>query len=94
MLAGAIGGVPEATSDETFLVQPGTPAVDWLARIEATLANRAERSAVVGEFAAKFTSAVSAGRLVQLAELAADHPNRGEPLKPPRGDDYLSVWQK
>ncbi len=54
------------------------------------LANRAERSAIAADFAAKFTSAVSAARLVQLAELAADRPNRGEPLRPsPEAEDYL-----
>jgi glycosyltransferase involved in cell wall biosynthesis len=92
VLAGAIGGVPEATSDATFLVQPGTPAAEWLARIEATLDHRAERSAVVGAFAANFTSARSAQRLIDLATLAAERPNRAEPLRPPRADDYLSRW--
>ena len=58
------------------------------------LANRAERSAIAGGFAAKFTSAVSAGGWFDLAELAADRPNRGEPLKPSKADDYLAVWQK
>jgi glycosyltransferase involved in cell wall biosynthesis len=94
VLAGAIGGVPEATPDARSLVDPGTPATDWLDRIEATRAARAERSAIAAGFAAKFTSAVSAARLVQLAELAADRPNRNEPLKPSEADDYLSVWRK
>src|SRR3984957_4172121 len=97
VLAGAIGGVPEATPDDRSLVESGTPATDWLDRIEATLANRAERSAIAGGFAAKFTSAVSAARLVQLAELAADRPGHhdpGWPLKPPTTEDYLSAWRK
>ncbi|HEX4089457.1 MAG TPA: glycosyltransferase family 4 protein [Trebonia sp.] len=94
VLAGAIGGVPEATPDGRSLVESNTPAAEWLARIEAVLANQAERSAIAGGFAAKFTSAVSAARLVELAELAAGRPNRGEPLKPSRADDYLAVWQR
>jgi len=57
------------------------------------LANRAERSATAGAFAAKFTSAVSARRLVELAELAADRPDRGVPLKPSRDDPYLAGWR-
>lgn len=92
VLAGAIGGVPEATPDERSLVKPGTPAADWLARIEATLDGWAERSAVAGDFAANFTSAVSAQRLLDLASLAADRPNRSAPLKPLLADDYLSQW--
>jgi glycosyltransferase involved in cell wall biosynthesis len=94
VLAGAIGGVPEATPDSRSLVQSNTPAAEWLARIDAVLANHAERSATAGGFAAKFTSAVSARRLVELAELAADRPNQGEPLKPSRADEYLAGWQK
>jgi glycosyltransferase involved in cell wall biosynthesis len=93
VLAGAIGGVPEATPDDRSLVQPNTPAEEWLARIEAVLASRAERSATAGGFAAKFTSAVSARRLVELAGLAADRPDRGEPLKPAKADEYLVGWQ-
>ena len=58
------------------------------------LATRAERSATAGGFAARFTSAVSARRLVDLAEVAADRPNRGEPLRPSTADDYLARWQK
>jgi len=58
------------------------------------LASRAERSAIAGGFAARFSSAVSAGRLVELAGLAADRPNRGEPLKPSMADDYLAVWRR
>jgi glycosyltransferase involved in cell wall biosynthesis len=30
VLAGAIGGVPEATPDDRSLVQPSTPAEEWL----------------------------------------------------------------
>ena len=82
VLAGAIGGVPEATPDDRSLVESNTPAAQWLARIEEVLANRTERSATAGGFAAKFTSAVSARRLVDLAGLAADRPDRGAPLKP------------
>ena len=40
VLAGAIGGVPEATPDNRSLVESNTPAAEWLARIEAVLANR------------------------------------------------------
>src|ERR1700722_10014572 len=94
VLAGAIGGVPEATPDNRSLVESNTPAAKWLARIEAVLANRTERSAIAGGFAAKFTSAVSAGRLVELAELAADRPSRNEPLKPGEAGDYLAVWRR
>jgi glycosyltransferase involved in cell wall biosynthesis len=94
VLAGAIGGVPEATPDSRSLVESNTPGAEWLARIEAVLAHRAERSATAGGFAAKFTSAVSARRLVDLAELAADRPNRSEPLKPAKADDYLAVWRR
>jgi glycosyltransferase involved in cell wall biosynthesis len=43
VLASAIGGVPEATPDDRFLVAPGTAAIEWLARIDEVLANRAER---------------------------------------------------
>src|SRR5712664_1021577 len=39
VLASAIGGVPEATPDERFLVAPGTAANEWLARIDEALAN-------------------------------------------------------
>lgn len=59
VLAGAIGGVPEATPDRRSLVGPGTPAADWLARIEATLASRGERSTLASDFAATFTSAAA-----------------------------------
>jgi glycosyltransferase involved in cell wall biosynthesis len=94
VLAGAIGGVPEATPDDRSLVESNTPAADWLARIEAVLANRAERSAVAGGYAAKFTSAVSARRLVELAGLAADRPDRSGPLRPAKDDPYLAAWRK
>jgi glycosyltransferase involved in cell wall biosynthesis len=94
VLAGAIGGVPEATPDNRSLVESNTPAAEWLARIEAVLANHAERSATAGGFAAKFTSAVSARRLVDLAELAADRPDRGEPFKPGNDDAYLTGWKR
>ena len=79
VLAGAIGGVPEATPDDRSLVASNTPAEEWLARIEAVLAGRAERSAAAGGFAAKSTSAVSARRLAELAGLAADRPDRLDP---------------
>jgi glycosyltransferase involved in cell wall biosynthesis len=94
VLAGAIGGVPEATPDNRSLVESNTPAAEWLARIAAVLANRPERSATAGGFAARFTSAVSARRLVDLAELAADRPDRGSPLKPAEGDAYLAGWRR
>jgi glycosyltransferase involved in cell wall biosynthesis len=95
VLAGAIGGVREATPDGRSLVAPGTPAADWLGRIEATLAGRAERSAVAGDFAAKFTSAVSAQRLADLAAAAADRPNRDAPMKAADAatDGYLARWR-
>jgi glycosyltransferase involved in cell wall biosynthesis len=94
VLAGAIGGVPEATPDQRSLVEPGTPAAQWLARIEATLADRTERSAIADAFAAKFTSASSAQRLVDLATLAANRPDRSAPLKSTRADDYTAAWQR
>jgi glycosyltransferase involved in cell wall biosynthesis len=94
VLAGAIGGVPEATPDARSLVQPNTPAEEWLARIEAVLAGLGERSVTAGGFAGRFTSAVSARRLVDLAELAADRPNRGEPLGPDQADKYLAGWRR
>jgi hypothetical protein len=56
------------------------------------LANRAERSAVAATYAAKFTSARSAQRLVDLATLAADRLNRLAPLKAAPVDDYLATW--
>jgi glycosyltransferase involved in cell wall biosynthesis len=95
VLAGAIGGVPEATPDKRSLVEQGTPAADWLARIDATLASRAERSALAGDFAATFTSARSAQRLVDLATAAADRPSRSEPMKAAAAelDGYLAAWR-
>jgi len=92
VLASAIGGVPEATPDARFLVAPRTTAPEWLARIDEALINRAERSAVAAAFAAKFTSARSAQRLVDLAMLAADRLNRLAPLKAAAVDDYLASW--
>jgi len=96
VLAGAIGGVPEATPDKRSLVDPSTPAADWLARIEATLDDRVERSAVADGFAAKFTSARSAQRLVDLATRSAERPDRSEPMKAAAGqtDDYLAAWRR
>jgi glycosyltransferase involved in cell wall biosynthesis len=92
VLASSIGGVPEATSDDRFLVAPDTAPAEWLARIENVLANRAERSAVAAAFAGKFTSARSAQRLIDLAGLAADRLNRSAPLKADPVDDYLATW--
>jgi glycosyltransferase involved in cell wall biosynthesis len=92
VLASAIGGVPEATPDDRFLVAPGTAAAEWLARIENVLANRGERSAVAAAFAGKFTSARSAQRLIDLATLAGDRLNRTVPLKAAPVDDYLATW--
>jgi glycosyltransferase involved in cell wall biosynthesis len=93
VLASAIGGVPEATADPRFLVAPGTTPAQWLARIDETLAGRAERSAVAAAYAGKFTSARSAQRLIDLATLAADRLNRAVPLKAAPVDDYLATWQ-
>jgi glycosyltransferase involved in cell wall biosynthesis len=92
VLASAIGGVPEATADPRFLVAPGTTAAEWLARIDETLAGRAERSAVAAAYAGKFTSARSAKRLIDLATLAGDRLNRALPLKAAPVDDYLATW--
>jgi glycosyltransferase involved in cell wall biosynthesis len=92
VLASAIGGVPEATPDECARVAAGTAAGDWLARIEGVLANRAERSAVASGFAAKFNSARSAQRLVDLATEAAGRADRGAPLRACRADSYLAAW--
>ena len=92
VLASSIGGVPEATPDEAFLVAPDTGPAEWLTRIEDVLANRAERSAVAAAFAGKFTSARSAQRLIDLATLAADRLNRSVPLKADPVDDYLATW--
>jgi glycosyltransferase involved in cell wall biosynthesis len=92
VLASAIGGVPEATPDDRFLVAPGTAPAEWLARIENVLANRAERSAVAATYAGKFTSARSAQRLMDLATLASDRLNRLGPLKAAPIDDYLATW--
>jgi glycosyltransferase involved in cell wall biosynthesis len=92
VLASAIGGVPEATPDDRFLVAAGTPAAQWLLRIEDVLANRAERGAVAAAYAGKFTSARSAQRLVDLATLAADRVNRDSPLKLDPLDEYLTTW--
>jgi glycosyltransferase involved in cell wall biosynthesis len=92
VLASAIGGVPEATPDDRFLVTPGTAPAEWLARIDEVLANRAERSAIAAAYAGKFTSARSAQRLVDLATLAADRLNRQVPLKSDPVDDYLATW--
>jgi glycosyltransferase involved in cell wall biosynthesis len=92
VLASAIGGVPEATPDGRFLVSPGTAAGEWLARIDETLANRAERSGAAAAFAGKFTSARSAQRLIDLATLADDRLNRLAPLKADPVDDYLATW--
>jgi glycosyltransferase involved in cell wall biosynthesis len=92
VLASAIGGVPEATPDDRFLVAPGTPAAQWLARIDEVIAHRAERSAAAAAYAAKFTSARSAQRLIDLASLAADRVDRGSPLKLDPLDEYLTTW--
>jgi glycosyltransferase involved in cell wall biosynthesis len=92
VLASAIGGVPEATPDDRFLVAAGTTPAEWLARIDEVLVNRAERSAVAAAYAGKFTSARSAQRLVDLAALAADRLNRQVPLKADPVDDYLLTW--
>jgi glycosyltransferase involved in cell wall biosynthesis len=92
VLASAIGGVPEATPDDRFLVAPGTAPHEWLARIVEVLANRAERSAVAAAYAGRFTSARSAQRLIDLANLAADRLNRQAPLKADLVDDYLATW--
>jgi glycosyltransferase involved in cell wall biosynthesis len=91
VLASAIGGVPEATPDDRFLVAPCTPPVEWLARIDEVLANRAERSATAADYAGKFTSARSAQRLIDLANLAADRLNR-IPLRADPLDPYLATW--
>ncbi len=92
VLASAIGGVPEATPDDRFLVAPDTPAAEWLLRIEEVLANRAERSAVAAAYAGKFTSARSAQRLIDLATLAAARVNRESPLKLDPLDEYPTTW--
>jgi glycosyltransferase involved in cell wall biosynthesis len=92
VLASAIGGVPEATPDDRFLVAPDTPAAEWLRRIEEVLANRAERSAAAAAYAGKFTSARSAQRLIDLATLAAARVNRQSPLKLDPLDEYLTTW--
>ncbi len=92
VLASAIGGVPEATPDDRFLVAADTPAAQWLLRIGDVLANRAERSAVAAAYAGKFTSARSAQRLVDLATLAAARVNRDSPLKLDPLDEYLTTW--
>ncbi len=89
----AIGGVPEATPDDRFLVAPGTAPNEWLARIGEVLANRAERSAAAAAYAGRFTSARSAQRLIDLANLAADRLNRQAPLKADPVDDYLAALQ-
>jgi glycosyltransferase involved in cell wall biosynthesis len=92
VLASAIGGVPEATPDDRFLVAPGATAVEWLARIDEVLANRAERSAIASAYAGKFTSSRSAHRLIDLATLAEVRLNRQAPLKADPVDDYLATW--
>jgi glycosyltransferase involved in cell wall biosynthesis len=92
VLASAIGGVPEATPDDRFLVARDTPAAEWLGRIEEVLANRAERSAVAAAYASKFTSARSAQRLIDLAALAETRLNRQVPLKADPLDEYLVTW--
>jgi glycosyltransferase involved in cell wall biosynthesis len=92
VLASAIGGVPEATPDDRFLVAAGTAPAEWLARIDEVLANRAERSAVASAWAGKFTSARSAQRLIDLAALAAGRLNHQAPLKADPVDDYLLTW--
>ncbi len=92
ILASAIGGVPEATPDDRFLVAPDTPAAQWLTRIEGVLANRTERSGAAEAYAAKFTSARSAQRLIDLATLAADRLDRQSPLKLGPLDEYLTTW--
>ena len=92
VLASAIGGVPEAVADPGFLVDPGTSPAQWLARIDQTLLDRAERGAVAAAYAARFTSARSAQRMIDLATLAAGRLNRSVPLKAAPVDDYLAAW--
>jgi glycosyltransferase involved in cell wall biosynthesis len=94
VLASSIGGVPEATPDEASLVPAGTTPADWLARISAALAGHPERAAIAASYAARFTSARSAGRLLDLAARAAARPCRSgsQPLKSPSPDAYLAAW--
>jgi glycosyltransferase involved in cell wall biosynthesis len=94
VLASAIGGVPEATPGDAFLVAAGTTPAEWLARIHAMLDRRAEGAAIAADYAAKFTSARSAGRLLDLASRAATRPGRCRPLKTPSKDAYLEAWPK
>lgn len=94
VLASAIGGVPEAVPDESSLVAAGTAPADWLARIDAVLANRAQAAAIAGHYAARFTSAGSAGRLLDLANRAADRPSPNQPLKALSPDAYLAAWSR
>ena len=94
VLASAIGGVPEAIPDDAFLVPAGTTPAEWMARINAMLARRAEGAVIAADYAAKFTSARSAGRLLDLADRAAARPSRCRPLKVPSKDAYLEAWPR
>lgn len=93
VLAAAIGGVPEAVPGDQALVEPGTTADGWWARIKAVLASRDTRAAMAAAHAAKFTSARSAQRLIDLAGSAAERACRTEPLKASAAGPYLDGWQ-
>jgi glycosyltransferase involved in cell wall biosynthesis len=74
VLASAIGGVPEATPGEVGLMAPGASAEEWWTRLTGVLASRAAYSRIAADFAAGFTSARSAARIVDLIDRV---PRRG-----------------
>ena len=71
VLATAVGGVPEATPGESALVPPDSPASVWWNRLTEVLACRTVHAATAAAFAANFTSARSAARILDIAALGS-----------------------
>lgn len=71
VLATAVGGVPEATPGDSALVPPDSPASVWWNRLTEVLACRAVHAATAAAFAANFTSARSAARILDIAALGS-----------------------
>ena len=88
----AIGGVPEATPDDRFLVAPGTPAAEWLAqdRRGAREPGRAQRGR--GRLRRQVHQRPQRPAPHRPGDLAADRLNRQAPLKADPVDDYLATW--
>jgi glycosyltransferase involved in cell wall biosynthesis len=71
VLATAVGGVPEATPGDAALVPPDSPAGVWWNRLTELLACQRAHAEIAAKFAANFTSARSAARILDIAALGA-----------------------